>query len=118
MAVKIVDEFEEIQVHENKGKGARGGGGALPFSVESFHEETVRFDTSQAVGDGLFAGLLEGFGIVQSAGDEVSEGADEQNFFLGKFDVGRGLDEKYAVKVLGIKDRESHGRSSVGQKRL
>ena len=88
MAVKIVDEFEAIQVHQDEGKGASGAGRALPFGVESFHEKTVCFEAGQAVGDGLLPGLLEGSGIVQSAGDEVSEGADQQNFFLGKFDVG------------------------------
>src|ERR1700682_482701 len=118
MAVKIVDEFEAVQVHQDKGKGAGGAGGALPLGVESFHEKTVRFDASEAVSDGLFAGLLEGFGIVQSAGDEVGEGADEQYFFLGKFDVGGGLDKKYSVKVLGIEDGKGHGRSSVWQQRL
>ena len=64
--VKIVDEFEAVQVHEDQREGASGARGTFPFGGERFHEEAVRFDAGEAVGDGLFLGFLEGSGIVSA----------------------------------------------------
>src|ERR1700720_1089227 len=113
MTVKIVHEFEAVEVHQHQGEGASSTGGAFPLVAQSFHEKPVRFDAGEAVGDGLFLCLLKGIGVVQSAGDKVGKRANEQNFFLGKFEVRCGLDEKYSVKLLGIKDRKGNGRSRV-----
>ena len=88
VTVKIVDEFEAVEVHQHQGKGASGARRALPLIAQSFHEKSMCFDAGEAIGDGLLLGLLEGIGVVQGPGDEVGESADEQNFFLGKLDVG------------------------------
>src|SRR6202166_2987628 len=118
VTVKIVDEFEAVEVHQHQCKGASGAGGALPLVAQRFHEKAVRLNAGEAIGDGLLLRLLKGISIVQRPGDEVGEGADEQNFFVGKFDVGGGLDEKYSVKLLGIENRKGHRRSGVRQERL
>ena len=64
MAVEIVDEFEAVEVHKDEGKGAAGTGRTLPFGRERFHEEAMRFDIGEAVGDGLLLGLLERESVV------------------------------------------------------
>ena len=69
VAVEIVDEFEAVEVHQDQREGAIGARGALPFGGERFHEEAVRFDAGEAVGDGLFLSFLERDGVVQRAGE-------------------------------------------------
>src|SRR6266568_7287923 len=78
----------------------------------------MRLDASEAVGDGLFLSLLERQGIVQCAGDEVGERAKQQDFFFGEVH-GRGrLDVQDAVKLLGVKNRQSDGCNGIRQERL
>ena len=115
VAVEIVDEFEAVQVHEDESEGTPGAGGALPFGRESFHEKAVGFDAGEAIGDGLLLGFLEGEGVVQRAGDQVGEGAEEERFFLGEFDAVSGFDVKNAVQVIGVKDRQGHGGKGIGE---
>ena len=59
VAVEIVHEFEAVEVHEDEREGAVGARGALPFRRERFHQEAVRLDAGEAVGDGLLLSLLE-----------------------------------------------------------
>ena len=44
VTVKIVDEFEAVEVHQHQCKGASGARGAFPLVAQRFHEKTVRFD--------------------------------------------------------------------------
>ncbi len=87
VAVKIVDEFEAVEVHQNKSEGAAGARGAFPFGRKSFHEEAMRLDAGEAVGDGLLLSLLEREGVMQSAGNQVRKRPKQENFFFGEFDV-------------------------------
>src|SRR5437016_4721667 len=66
--------------------------GTLPFRRERFHEEAMRLDTSEAVGDGLLLRFLKRKRVMQCAGDEVGKGAEQQDFFLGKVHGRGGLD--------------------------
>ena len=86
VAVKIVDELEAVEVHQDQSKGAAGSRGAFPLGGKSFHEKAVRFDASEAVRDGLLLRLLERKSIVQGAGDEVGKRAKQENFLFGEFD--------------------------------
>ena len=92
MAVKVVDEFEAVQIHEHQREGTARARGTLPFRRERFHEEAMRLDTSEAVGDGLLLRFLKRKRVMQCAGDEVGKGAEQQDFFLGKVHGRGGLD--------------------------
>src|SRR2546429_9409635 len=50
VAVKVVDEFEAVQIHEHQREGTARARGTLPFRRESFHEKAMRIDTREAVG--------------------------------------------------------------------
>jgi len=101
--VEIVDELEAVEVHEHQCKGASSPGGALPFRGQRFHEETMRLHPGEPVGDGLLLGLLEGKGVVQRAGDEVGQRAQQENFFLGEVHRHGRLDVQDAKELFGIK---------------
>jgi hypothetical protein len=55
---------------------------------------------------------------VQCAGDEVGERAKQQDFFFGEVHRRRGLDVQDAVKLLGVKNRQSDGCNGIRQERL
>src|ERR1700683_3385635 len=118
VAVKIVDEFEAVQVHQDQSKGATRASRPLPLRRKCFHEEAMRFDAGEAVGDGLLLSLLERQSIVKGAGDEVGKCAKKQNLFLGKFDSQRRLDVQNAVQLLGVKHGQGDGGVRVRQERL
>src|SRR5207302_1708274 len=40
--VKVVHEFEAVEVHEHQRKGAAGSSGPLPFRGQCFHEKSMR----------------------------------------------------------------------------
>src|SRR5437667_2972207 len=115
VAVEIVDEFEAVEIHEDKREGAAGAGGALPLGGEPFHEEAMRFDAGEAVGDGLLLSLLEGQSIMQSAGDQVRERAEKEHFFIAEVEGLGGFDVEGAVELLGVEDRQSDGSQRVFQ---
>src|SRR5882672_1880425 len=113
MAVKIVNKLEAVEIHEDERKGAARAGRALPLRRECFHEKTMGFDAREAVRDGLLLGFLEGEGVVESASNEVSESAKQQNLFLGEFDGDRRLDIQYAVELFCVEHRESDGSQGI-----
>src|SRR6516164_2677883 len=102
VAVKVVDEFEAVQIHEHQREGTASARGALPFRGERFHEETMRLDTGEAIGDGLLLRFLKRKRVMQRAGDEVGKGAEQQDFLLREVHWRGGLDVENAVKLLGI----------------
>src|SRR5215470_8974824 len=118
VTVKIVDEFEAVQVHEYESKGAARARGTLPFRGKSFHEEAMRFDAGEAIGDGLLLSLLERKRVVESAGDEVGKRPQQQDFFVGEIHWRRGFDIQNAVKLLRIKNRQGHGGDGIRKQRF
>src|SRR6202521_6077233 len=82
--VEIVYEFEAVEVHEHQGKRAPRSSGPLPFGGQCFTKKTMRLHARESVGDRLFLRLLERKRVVQRAGDEVGQGAQQKNFFLGE----------------------------------
>src|SRR5208283_1966812 len=115
VAIKIVDKLEAVQVHEDEGEGTSGAGRALPFGRESFHKKAMSLDAGEAVRDGLFLGLLEREGVVERAGNQVGEGTEKERFFLGEINAVNGFDIEDAVKVIGIKDGQSHRGKSISE---
>src|SRR5262245_56505106 len=53
VTVEIVDEFEAVQVHEHESKRPARARGTFPFRGKGFHEEAMRFDAGESIGDGL-----------------------------------------------------------------
>ena len=86
--------------------------------MERFHEETMRLDTGEAIGDGLLLRFLKRKRVMQRAGDEVGKGAEQQDFLLREVHWRGGLDVENAVKLLGVENRESNGCYRIRQKRL
>ena len=115
--VKIVHEFEAVEVHEHQGKGAASSSGPLPFRGQCFHEKAMRLDASKAVGDGLLLRFLEGKRVVKSAGNEVGQCAQQENFLLREIHRHAGLDVQNAVELFRIKNRQCDGRHGVRQQR-
>ena len=118
VAVEIVDEFEAVEVHEDQGKGTARTRRALPFGGKRLHEEPVRLHAGETVGDGLFLRLLERRRVVQRAGDQVCEGAQEQILLLRRNPRDRGFDIQDAVELLGVENGQSDGRERIWQERL
>src|SRR5690349_16204525 len=118
VAIEIIDEFEAIQVHKHQREGAAGARGTFPFGRKSFHEEAMRLDARESVGDGLLLSFLERERIVERAGDEVGERAKQQDFFFGEIRGRGGLDVQNAVKLLGVENRQSDGGDGIRQERL
>ncbi len=118
MTVEIVDEFEAVEIHEDESEGTAGAGRALPLGRKRFHEEAMGFDIGEAVSDGLLLRLLEGEGVVKSAGNQIGEGVEKESIFLGNFYQLHGFDVQDAVQVFGIKDRKSHCREGLRENRL
>src|SRR5215831_896093 len=118
VTVEIVDEFEAVQVHKHESKGPARARGTLPFRGKSFHEEAMRFDAGESVGDSLFLSFLERERVVESAGNEVGERAQQQDFFVGEVHGRCGFDEKNAVKLLGIKYRQGHDGDGIRKQRF
>ena len=106
MAVKIVDEFEAVQIHQHQREGTSRARRALPFARERLHEEAMGFQAGHAVGDGLFLRFLEGHGVVQRAGNQVGQRSEEQNFFLGEIGGLVRLHVQHAMQLVGVHDRQ------------
>ena len=67
VSVKVVHEFETVQIHQHQGERSPGLGtrAAFPFPGERFHEEAMRLEASEAVRNGLF---LRFFGTSSHSG--------------------------------------------------
>ena len=78
VAVEIVHELEAVEVHQDEREGTVCARGTLPFLRKRFHQEAVRLDAREPVGDGLFLCFLERQRIVQRAGKKIGESAQEQ----------------------------------------
>src|SRR5208283_4518863 len=72
-------------------------------------------DVGEAVGDGLFLGLLKGEGVVEGARDQVRKGVEQKRFLVGDFHEFDGFDVKNAVQMVGIEDGQSHGGEGIGK---
>ncbi len=55
---------------------------------------------------------------MQSAGNEVGQGAKEQHIFFGEISGLRGLDIENTVELLAVKNREGDGGEGIGQNGL
>ena len=76
------------------------------------------FDIGEAVGDGLLLRLLEGEGVVKSAGNQIGEGVEKERIFLGNFYQLHRFNVEDAVQVVGIEDGKSHCREGLRENRL
>src|SRR5208282_4944893 len=82
VAVKVVDEFKAVEIHQNKREGAARTSRALPLGGKSFHEKAMRFDAGESDSDSLFLSFLERESVVERAGNEVGKRAEKQDLFL------------------------------------
>src|SRR6266478_6887143 len=113
MPVEIVHKFEAVEVHEHQRKRAAGSSGPLPFGGQCFHKKPMGLHARESVGDRLFLRLLERKRVVQRAGDEVGQRAQQENFFLGEVHRYGGLDVQNAVELFGIKNRQGNSRYGI-----
>ena len=104
VAVKIVHEFEAVEVHQHQRERAVRARRALPFGRERFHEEAMCLDAGQAVGDGLFLRPLERERVVQRSGEEIGERAEQQHVVIGELARLGRFDVKDAEKLLAVGD--------------
>lgn len=74
-------------------------------------------DAGKAVGDGLFLSFLESQRIVQSAGDQVGECSEQQDFFFGEINVCRRFDVKNAMQLFGEKNGQADRGGGIGEHR-
>ena len=96
VAVKVVDEFEPVEVHQHQRKRTVRARGAFPFRGQRFHQETVGLHAGQTIGNGLFLRLLESQRIVQRAGEQIRQGAEQTYFVFGEFAPLGGLHVQHA----------------------
>ena len=105
VAVKIVHEFEAVEVHEDQCESAAGACRTFPLCGESFHEEAMSFDSGEAVGDGLLLGLLEAECVVKRTGDQVGESARGSRISSSEKSMGsEDLDVENTVQLFGEKN--------------
>src|SRR5258708_30097671 len=118
VAVKIVNELEAIEVHQDQSERTAGAGRALPFGRERFHEKAVSLNAGEAVGDGLLLRFLESKCVVKRGGDQVGESAEKERFLFGELHGLKSFDVENAVKMIGVEDGKAHGGGGVGKHRL
>ena len=107
--IKIVHEFEAVQVHQHQRKRAVGASGALPFGGKRFHQEAMRLDAGQPIGNGLLLRLLESQRIVKRSGEKVRQRAQQQHFLLGKIAGCGRFHIEHRQQLLAINHRQSDG---------
>jgi hypothetical protein len=74
------------------------------FGGKRFHQEAVRLHAGEAVGDGLLLGFLEGEGVVERAGEEIGERAQQSDIRIGKITAFGGFDVENAEESLAVGD--------------
>ena len=118
VAVEIVDEFEPVEVHQDERERPVGARRALPFGRERLHQEAVRLDAGQPVGDGLLLSLLERERVVQRAGKKVGERAQQQDVLLGEFARLGGFHVENAEELLAVGDGQGDRSNRTGQNQV
>src|SRR6266436_8839540 len=78
----------------------------------------MRLDARESVRDCLLLRLLERQGVVQSAGNQVCQRAQQQHFLLGKICRLRRFHVQDPVQLLRVKHRQRNCRQRVRQQRL
>ena len=118
VSVKVVYEFEPVQIHQHQCKGAARACRAFPFGRERLHEEAVGLDSGQAVRDGLFLRFLERQGVMQGSGDQVRQSPQEQHFFVGKVHRLGRFHVQHAVQLFAIENGKGNRRAGIRQNGL
>ena len=117
VAVEIVHELEAVQVHEHERKRPVRARGTLPFRRERLHEEAVRLDAREAVGDGLLLRLLEREGVVQRAGKQDPRAFAAAGFPAREIRRARRFHVEHAQQLLRVDHRQRNRGNGTGQHR-
>ena len=118
VAIEIIYEFEPVKVHQHQRKGAACASRTLPFGGQRFHKEAVRFDAGEPVRDCLLLRLLERQCIVQRAGNQVGQRAEQKYLFICELDWFRRFHIQNAVQLFRVKHRQPNCRDRIGQQRF